>query len=98
MTGRDLYALTSEIIEKAFSELENNEVVLGPALDGGYYLFGMKKLYPNIFENKNWGSSSVRKDTLKDLEKVTVHLLEALNDVDIIEDIENHPAFVHFLK
>jgi rSAM/selenodomain-associated transferase 1 len=96
--GSDLYDLSSEIIEKAFSELENNEVVLGPALDGGYYLFGMKKMYPNIFENKNWGTSSVRKDTLKDLEKVTVHLLEELNDVDIIEDIENHPAFVHFLK
>jgi hypothetical protein len=57
----------------------------------------MKVMYPAIFENKDWGTASVRKDTLNDLQKVSVHLLEELNDVDVIEDIENHPAFEHFL-
>ncbi|CAA0188211.1 TIGR04282 family arsenosugar biosynthesis glycosyltransferase [Tenacibaculum maritimum] len=96
--GSDLYDLTPNHIHEAFDKLNSNEVVIGPAKDGGYYLLGMKKLMPSIFKNKNWGTSSVRKDTLKDLEKVNVHLLEPLNDVDLIEDIEDHPAFYQFLK
>ena len=95
--GSDLYDLTSENIEKAFSELNNNDVVLGPAEDGGYYLLGMNYLQENIFKNKDWGTETVRKDTLADLKDKKVHLLSALNDVDIFEDIEHHPAFQHFL-
>ena len=95
--GSDLYDLTSEIIENAFKKLDTNDVVLGPAKDGGYYLLGMKKLHLNIFENKDWGTETVRASTLKDLEKDTVHLLEELNDVDVVEDIKNHPAFEQFL-
>ena len=96
--GSDLYDLTPNHINDAFSKLNTNDVVIGPAEDGGYYLLGMKTLQPNIFQNKEWGTSTVRKDTLKDLQKVNVHLLDELNDVDVVEDIENHPAFVHFLK
>ena len=95
--GSDLYDLTPNHINEAFTKLDSNDIVIGPAEDGGYYLLGMKKLQPNIFQNKEWGTSSVRKDTLKDLQKVNVHLLEELNDVDVIEDIENHPAFQQFL-
>ncbi|APG65270.1 glycosyltransferase [Tenacibaculum todarodis] len=98
IVGSDLYDLTPTIIEDAFSKLNTNDVVLGPAEDGGYYLLGMKTLQPNIFENKTWGTSTVRAETLIDLEKVNVHLLQELNDVDVIEDIENHPAFQKFLK
>ena len=95
--GSDLYDLTADHIQNAFKKLETKDVVIGPAEDGGYYLLGMKGMHPSIFENKDWGTSSVRKDTLTDLQKVSVHLLEKLNDVDVIEDIENHPAFEHFL-
>ncbi len=95
--GSDLYDLTSENIETAFKELDNNDVVLGPAEDGGYYLLAMNSLQEKIFENKDWGTETVRKDTLVDLKDKKVHLLSALNDVDIFEDIEHHPAFQHFL-
>ncbi|CAM1334238.1 TIGR04282 family arsenosugar biosynthesis glycosyltransferase [Tenacibaculum aestuariivivum] len=95
--GSDLYDLSEEIIEDAFDKLNSNDVVIGPAEDGGYYLLGMKTLQPNIFQNKAWGTETVRKDTLKDLQKVNVHLLKELNDVDVFEDIENHPAFQQFL-
>ena len=96
--GSDLYDLTPEIIEDAFVKLNTNDVVIGPAEDGGYYLLGMKVLQPNIFQYKEWGTSSVRKETLSDLKDKKVHLLQELNDVDVIEDIENHPAFKQFLK
>lgn len=95
--GSDLFDLTSEIIDKAFQKLNDNDVVIGPAEDGGYYLLGMKSLQPNIFKNKAWGTSSVRKETLVNLKDKKVHLLEELNDVDVFEDIQNHPAFAHFL-
>ena len=96
--GSDLYDLTPEIISTAFQQLDKNDVVIGPAIDGGYYLLGMKKLHQTIFQNKNWGTESVRKDTLTDLKDKEVFLLEELNDVDVFEDIEHHPAFQHFLK
>ena len=96
--GSDLYDLTSENIENAFKKLDTNDVVLGPAEDGGYYLLGMNALQENIFKNKDWGTASVRKDTLTDLQDKAVFLLEELNDVDVFEDIEHHPAFQHFLQ
>ena len=97
LIGSDLYDLEPYHIYEAFKKLDTNDVIIGPASDGGYYLIGLKKLHPKIFKNKNWGTSTVREDTLKDLEKVDVHLLPILNDVDVIEDIEHHPAFSKFL-
>ena len=96
--GSDLYDLTAETIENAFIALENNEVVIGPAEDGGYYLLGMNSLEEKIFKNKDWGTETVRKDTLEDLKDKKVFLLGELNDVDVFEDIEHHPAFQTFLK
>jgi hypothetical protein len=96
--GSDLYDLTSEIIENAFKKLEENDVVIGPAEDGGYYLLGMNSLQTAIFKNKKWGTESVRTATLADLKDKKVHLLQVLNDVDVFEDIEHHPAFQQFLN
>ncbi|MFT5146009.1 MAG: rSAM/selenodomain-associated transferase 1 [Polaribacter sp.] len=96
--GSDLYDLTAETIENAFTALEKNEVVIGPAEDGGYYLLGMNSLEEKIFKNKDWGTETVRKDTLEDLKDKKVFLLGELNDIDIFEDIEHHPAFQTFLK
>ena len=96
--GSDLYDLTSEIIDDAFYQLHTNDVIIGPAIDGGYYLLGMNAVQENIFQNKDWGTASVRKDTLADLKDKKVHLLQELNDVDVYEDIEHHAAFQQFLK
>ena len=96
--GSDLFDLTSENIENAFQQLNSNDVVLGPAEDGGYYLLGMNALQEDIFKNKDWGTASVRKDTLIDLQDKAVFLLKELNDVDVFEDIEHHSAFQQFLQ
>src|SRR5690606_16244847 len=52
--GSDIYELKTEHIEQAFQKLNNHNVVIGPAKDGGYYLLGLKSLKPEIFKNKNW--------------------------------------------
>ncbi|MDB0026826.1 TIGR04282 family arsenosugar biosynthesis glycosyltransferase, partial [Polaribacter sp.] len=67
IVGSDLIDLSEEIIEKGFLQLASNDVVIGPAEDGGYYLLGMKSVHPNVFKNKNWGTSTVREETLNDL-------------------------------
>jgi hypothetical protein len=67
IVGSDLYDLSSKIIDNAFQKLESNDFVIGPAEDGGYYLLGMNFLQENIFENKDWGTETVRKDTLENL-------------------------------
>ncbi|WP_297805205.1 TIGR04282 family arsenosugar biosynthesis glycosyltransferase [uncultured Polaribacter sp.] len=92
--GSDLYNLSSENIENAFNNLNDNDFVIGPALDGGYYLLGMNSLQENIFENKDWGTETVRKDTLEDLKDKKVKLLEFKNDIDIYEDILDIPEIM----
>ncbi len=86
--GSDLFELEANHINNAFNKLERNEVVIGPAEDGGYYLLGLKKLIPSIFRNKDWGTSTVLFDTLNDLEKYKIDFLETLNDIDTFEDLE----------
>ena len=92
--GSDLYDLSEKNIEKAFVALDTNDVVIGPAEDGGYYLLGMNALQENVFKNKEWGTASVRKDTLKDLSDKKVKVLAFKNDIDIYEDILDIPEIM----
>ncbi len=96
--GSDMLDLSQEDLENAFKSLENNDFVVGPAEDGGYYLLGMKQFMPALFKNKAWGTETVLKDTLADLENKTTALLETKNDVDYYEDIKDIDAFKPFLK
>ncbi|WP_373055736.1 TIGR04282 family arsenosugar biosynthesis glycosyltransferase [Zunongwangia sp. H14] len=96
--GSDLYDLEEQDLEQAFKELKNNDYVIGPAKDGGYYLLGMKSLNSDIFKNKKWGSNSVLQATLNDLQNNQIKLLEERNDVDVLADIKGHPALRKFLN
>lgn len=95
--GSDLYDLEAKHIQKAFEALNHNDVVIGPAQDGGYYLLGMKELQPYIFENKKWGTATVREETLNDLKTKKVAQLETLNDIDVYDDIKEYPTFKPYL-
>ena len=86
--GSDLFDLNEKLISDAFQILDLNDVVIGPAEDGGYYLLGLKKIIPEIFKNKKWGTSSVFKDTIKDLENLKIEYTKKLNDIDTFEDLE----------
>lgn len=96
--GSDLYDLQQEDLEKAFQLLQEKDAVIGPATDGGYYLMGMNQLFPEVFEDKEWGTSSVLEDTLKDLKRKNIGLLEARNDIDYYSDIKDHKDFQQFFK
>ena len=96
--GSDLYDLESTDIETAFEKLENNDVVIGPAEDGGYYLLGLNKIPDTIFENKNWSTESVFKDTIKDIKHLKYEVLKTKNDIDKVEDIMNIEEFKQYLR
>ncbi|MFZ1799496.1 MAG: TIGR04282 family arsenosugar biosynthesis glycosyltransferase [Chitinophagaceae bacterium] len=87
--GSDCFELTSEIISLSFSLLEKNDVVIGPAKDGGYYLLGMKKMYPTIFENIPWSTSEVFNQTIQKIQLLNLNyeLLPVLSDVDTVHDL-----------
>lgn len=96
--GSDLYDLEAKDIEEAFRQMDEHDVVIGPAQDGGYYLLGFKKIPQGIFDNKEWGTDTVLKATLKDLEQLNYILLKEKNDIDTIEDLEDIPAFEKYIK
>lgn len=96
--GSDLLELTATDLQQAFSDLEKHDAVIGPAKDGGYYLLGMKKLNPDVFSNKKWGTDTVLQETLKDFKTEKVAMLRELNDIDVYEDIEDKTILNKFLK
>ncbi|MHB8880278.1 MAG: TIGR04282 family arsenosugar biosynthesis glycosyltransferase [Thermodesulfovibrionales bacterium] len=90
ITGADIPGLSREIIAEAFELLDHSDVVLGPALDGGYYLIGMKTPMPELFHDIPWSSPDVLSETLKALGRLkrSYRLLTALSDLDTVEDLQ----------
>ncbi len=88
--GGDCAELQTVHIKNAFKALENNEAVIGPANDGGYYLLGLKRPVRHLFKNKQWGTGTVFEKTIMDFEKqsISYELLEELRDIDTEEDWE----------
>ena len=89
LIGSDLPQITENIILKGFSELSTNEIIFGPAEDGGYYLVGLSKMNSAIFDDKPWSQSELLKVTLHELKNNNQQfaLLETLNDIDTYEDL-----------
>lgn len=88
--GSDLPELTHELIEQAYRELDEVDVVIGPAKDGGYYLLGSNEHIPQIFNDKSWSTDNVFDETIQDLinMKKIWHELPILNDIDTEEDLK----------
>ena len=88
VVGTDSPTLPVEYIERAFVELENVDVVLGPATDGGYYLIGCKPEHPPLFEKIAWSSGRVLADTITNLNdpRWRLSVLPPWYDVDTAGD------------
>ncbi len=90
LIGSDCYQLTTAMLEEAFQKLMDQDVVLGPAQDGGYYLIGMRQLQVSLFKDKAWSTSSVLDQTLAAIKNADLRyaLLTELIDVDEEEDLK----------
>ena len=88
IVGSDCASLTEEIVADAFLVLEDKDFVIGPAIDGGYYLIGMRQFSPAVFQNIEWSTAAVFPDTIAKIEAMgkTYGLLPTLSDIDFEED------------
>ena len=87
--GTDCPDLTSEDIDRAFAELSENDLVLGPAEDGGYYLIGFTQIIPQLFQDISWGTATVFAETVaiaKNLD-LRISYLPVRRDIDRPEDL-----------
>ena len=86
--GGDSPDIPPQFISDTFGYLSDNDVVIGPALDGGYYLLGLKKPDEFLFENMEWSTADVFGITLGRImvQKLKYHLLPPWLDVDTPED------------
>lgn len=87
--GSDCYDLNQKLLEEAFQKLNTSDMVIGPSVDGGYYLLGMRKLISVLFQNKQWSSDTVFRDTKEEIEKagLSLKLLPVISDVDVAADL-----------
>ncbi|MBD2439445.1 TIGR04282 family arsenosugar biosynthesis glycosyltransferase [Nostoc sp. FACHB-110] len=94
--GTDCPGITPEILTTAFQQLQTVDLVLGPAVDGGYYLIGLRRLLPELFTNINWGTSQVLQQTVAIAEKLNIShaYLPVLADVDRPEDLSIWQAVI----
>ena len=90
--GSDCASLTTAIVEEGFEALNTHDFVLGPALDGGYYLLGMNSFTPSLFEDMPWSTDQVASLSLEKMKALggRCHLLPALSDIDFAEDWEKY--------
>lgn len=87
--GTDCYELERNHLKQAFEALKTKNLVLGPAVDGGYYLLGLKRPAASLFQGISWSTDTVLQQTLNraNQEKLEYALLEKLRDVDRYEDL-----------
>jgi len=94
--GSDCAELTSADIQRSFDELEENDVAIGPAKDGGYYLLGMNDLQLFLFRDMPWSEDSLLDESIIRIQDrgLNYSLLNIKSDIDYIEDWEKHKHLV----
>lgn len=92
LAGSDIPQINARILEEAFKQLEHHPFVIGPALDGGYYLLGMRSPAPELFENMEWSTPHVFEQTIERIKRMgkSWYELPVLSDVDYLEDWEKY--------
>jgi uncharacterized protein len=89
IVGTDVPSLPLDHYKQALVLLEKNDLVLGPALDGGYYLIGLTKPVPALFDNIPWSTERVLALTCEKADGLglATALLPEWRDIDTIDDL-----------
>jgi uncharacterized protein len=87
--GIDCPDVDALLLQKAFETLEEQDLVLGPAIDGGYYLIGLRRFVPQLFQGVHWSTDQVLQQTVEiaAAQNLAVGYLPTLEDVDRAEDL-----------
>lgn len=88
LIGTDCPGVDRRLITEAFTALAAFDVVLGPALDGGYYLLGLRNPQPSLFRDIPWDTAAVHAQTRARAMAagLTLRLLRPLRDIDTARD------------
>jgi uncharacterized protein len=86
--GSDCPEIEATDIYAAWKELKSHDLVVGPAIDGGYWLMGLRAPHPELFEKITWSSDQVLAQTLQRAKSIglRIQLLRILADVDTEAD------------
>lgn len=93
--GTDCPDLDAQFMTQAFQSLEQHDLVLGPATDGGYYLIGLRRPIPELFAGIVWSTSVVLQQTVEIAQELglAIAYLPTLSDIDHPEDLRQCKLF-----
>ncbi|MDR1774662.1 MAG: TIGR04282 family arsenosugar biosynthesis glycosyltransferase [Clostridioides sp.] len=100
LIGTDIPQITENIINNSFEKLENNDIVINPTVDGGYYLVGMRRFIPWIFEVEHYGISTVFEETVTKIREknISICIGEKCMDIDTKEDFLKLHEEIKFIQ
>lgn len=105
--GTDAPFLDAHVLGNSFAQLESSDVVIGPSLDGGYYLIGFNVMNTTLFDRISWSSEHVLLQTIERCNELglKLELLPSMIDVDTVGDVlmleteeERHTPIVQRLR
>ena len=99
ITGSDCLDLRPAHLRRAAQALATSDVVVIPALDGGYALIGCREAEPALFSGIEWSTARVLRQTLANVERLGLRLaqLDAVRDIDTLEDLEHYPQLLRLV-
>ncbi|GAN31751.1 MAG: glycosyltransferase [Candidatus Brocadia sp. AMX2] len=97
--GTDCPGIDAALIEDAFEVLKKKDIVIGPCMDGGYYLLGMSGLFPDLFSGIDWSTDCVFDQTMRKIQRnhLSYMILKTLADIDTQEDLSHHAPHILIL-
>lgn len=105
ITGSDSPTLPLVYISQAVEALDTSDIVIGPSVDGGYYLIGLSNqsltaVLPTIYEGIAWSTKHVFQQTVERIHKINakLKLLPVWYDVDTPEDLDFLQAHLSALR
>ena len=87
--GTDCPAFTVDHLRAAADALDQADIVLIPAEDGGYVLIGARVAHPQLFSDVAWGTAAVTQETRARIASLELRCvaLDPLWDVDTEDDL-----------
>lgn len=90
LIGSDCPEINISVLNEAEQALDHHDVIIGPAVDGGYYLIAMKKVHYELFEDMQWSQAQVLENTIQKakIHFLSTYLLKTLSDIDDLADLK----------
>jgi hypothetical protein len=90
LIGSDTPDISKKLIVEAYAKLDDSDVVVGPAEDGGYYLIGMKDAHKELFEGMTYSHADVYQELIEAAEDMSlkVSTIQTLFDIDTVDDMK----------